>query len=67
MNTAAARAERIPPAAVAADPARMGSAVLLATARAADGGAAALLPWGTPRCWGGCSASSPGWGSRART
>ena len=46
MNTAAARAERIPPAAVAADPARMGSAVLLATARAADGGAAALLPWG---------------------
>ena len=46
MNTAAARAERIPPAAVAADPARLGSAVLLATARAADGGAAALLPWG---------------------
>ena len=46
MNTAAARAERIPPAAVAADPARMGCAVLLATARAADGGAAALLPWG---------------------
>ena len=40
-------------------------AVLLATARAAEGGPAALLPWRTARCSAGSSPSSPTLGVRA--